>query len=214
MKVFKTSLFRAICAIIVGALLIKYREETMQWLTITIGVIFFLSGVVSLASYYSARKSAGGPEVYNSNGELISGGPRPALPIVGIGSVILGAILTLMPDTFINGLTYIIAALLIVGAISQFINLASVRKYADIGLYYWLMPSIILLTGLVAIIYPKAIASAPLFVIGWCMLIYGVVECINTLKIYSCQKQISKQEAETTAIEEQTETKDEQQTAE
>ena len=145
---------------------------------------------------------------------MISGGPRPALPIVGIGSVILGAILALMPDTFINGLTYIIAALLIVGAISQFINLASARKYADIGLYYWLMPSIILLTGLVAIIYPKAIASAPLFVIGWCMLIYGVVECINSLKIHSCQKQISKQEAETPVIEEQTETKDEQQPAE
>jgi len=41
-----------------------------------------------------------------------------------------------------------------------------------------------------------------------------VVECINPLKIYSCQKQISKQEAETPAIEEQTEIKDEQQPAE
>lgn len=45
------------------------------------------------------------------------------------------------------------------------------------------MPSLILLIGLIAIVYPSAIASAPLFVIGWCMLLYGVVEIINTLKI-------------------------------
>ena len=104
MKVLRSSLFRAICAMIVGALLIKYREQTVQWITIAIGIMFFLSGIVSLATYYTARKASGGPEVYNSDGELISGGPRPALPIVGVGSVILGAILALIPDTFINSL--------------------------------------------------------------------------------------------------------------
>ena len=214
MKVLRSSLFRAICAMIVGALLIKYREQTVQWITIAIGIMFFLSGIVSLATYYTARKSSGGPEVYNSDGELISGGPRPALPIVGVGSVILGAILALIPDTFINSLILIIAALLIIGAISQFINLAAVRKFAHIGFFYWLMPSVILLTGIIAIIYPDVIATAPLFVIGWCMLLYGVVECMNSLKIHSCQKQMAKQRAEQAAIEVQDETKTEEQQTE
>ena len=154
------------------------------------------------------------PEVYNSDGELISGGPRPALPIVGVGSVILGAILALIPDTFINSLILIIAALLIIGAISQFINLAAARKFAHIGFFYWLMPSVILLTGIIAIIYPDVIATAPLFVIGWCMLLYGVVECMNSLKIHSCQKQMAKQRAEQAAIEVQDETKTEEQQTE
>ncbi|MDD6866917.1 MAG: hypothetical protein PUD61_05165, partial [Prevotella sp.] len=35
---------------------------------------------------------------------------------------------------------------------------------------------------------PSTIASAPLFVIGWCMMLYGVVECINAMKIYRARK--------------------------
>ena len=58
MKVIQSSFFRALCAIIVGALLIQYREQTVTWITIAIGVLFFLSGVFSLLSYMSAKRSA------------------------------------------------------------------------------------------------------------------------------------------------------------
>lgn len=194
MKLLQSTFFRAICAIIIGALLIEYREQTVQWITIAIGILFFLSGIISLAVYYSSRKTTdNNTEVYDSNGNLISETiVKPKFPVVGLGSLILGIILALMPGTFITGLVYIMAAMLILGAISQFIALASASKYAQVGLFYWIMPSIILLVGLISIIYPKAIASAPLFVIGWCMLVYGIVECINTLKIHNCRKQIEK----------------------
>ena len=43
MKVVHSSLFRAVCAIIIGVLLIQYREQTVTWITIAIGVLFFLS---------------------------------------------------------------------------------------------------------------------------------------------------------------------------
>ena len=56
MKVVHSSFFRAICAIIVGALLIQYREQTVTWITIAIGVLFFLSGIISLATYFSAKR--------------------------------------------------------------------------------------------------------------------------------------------------------------
>ena len=38
MKVFQSSVVRALCAIIVGALIVKYRELTVTWITIAIGV--------------------------------------------------------------------------------------------------------------------------------------------------------------------------------
>ena len=46
MRIVQSSFFRALCAVIIGALLIKYREQTVTWMTIVIGVMFFLSGVV------------------------------------------------------------------------------------------------------------------------------------------------------------------------
>lgn len=194
MKVIHSSLFRAVCAIIVGILLIQYREQTVTWITIAIGVLFFLSGVVSLASYYSAKHAAEkmqGQVLYNAQGQHITG-IQPNFPIVGVGSILLGIVLALMPNVFISWLMFILSCILILGAITQFVNLASAAKMGRVSFIYWVFPSALLLLGLLAIIKPSAIASAPLFIIGWAMLVYGVVECINALKISNNRKRWQK----------------------
>lgn len=191
MKVLQSHFFRAIIAVVVGILLIKYREQTVTWITIAIGVLFFLSGVISMAVYYSTCKHATDTIIYDTEGHQITG-QKPNFPIVGLGSLILGIILALMPRNFVAGLTYIFAAILILGAINQFVNLATATKFAHVGFFFWVMPSIILLVGLIAFFRPSTIASAPLFVIGWCMLLYGVVECIDAFKLMACRKAATK----------------------
>ena len=57
MKFLQSSVFRALCAMIVGVLLIEYREQMVTWLTIAIGVLFFLSGVISIVTYFSAKRN-------------------------------------------------------------------------------------------------------------------------------------------------------------
>lgn len=185
MKVIHSSIFRAVCAIIVGVLLIQYREQTVTWITIAIGVLFFLSGVISLASYWAAKRNAEkmqGQILSDSNGKPIMG-MMPRFPLVSVGSLILGLLLALMPQVFIAWLMFILAFILILGALTQFVNLASAAKMGRVGILFWLFPSVLLLLGLLAIIKPSAIASAPLFIIGWGMLIYGVVELLNAFKV-------------------------------
>lgn len=185
MKVIHSSIFRAVCAIIVGVLLIQYREQTVTWITIAIGVLFFLSGVISLASYWAAKRNAvkmQGQILSDSNGKPIMG-MMPKFPLVSVGSLILGLLLALMPQVFIAWLMFILAFILILGALTQFVNLASAAKMGRVGILFWLFPSALLLLGLLAIIKPSAIASAPLFIIGWGMLIYGVVELLNAFKV-------------------------------
>lgn len=194
MKLVQSSLFRALCAIIVGVLLIQYREQTVTWITIAIGVLFFLSGVISLASYHSAKRAAEkmqGQILQDAQGKKLVG-IRPNFPIVGVGSMILGAILALMPHEFIYGLMFILSAILIMGAITQMVNLATAAKMGRVGVIYWLMPSALLLLGLLAIIKPSSIASAPLLVIGWAMVVYGVVECVNALKVSNNKRKYQK----------------------
>lgn len=169
MKVVHSSLFRAVCAIIIGVLLIQYREQTVTWITIAIGVLFFLSGVISLITYFSAKRTAEkmqGQVLSDANGKQIIG-TTPKFPIVGLGSLILGIILALMPNVFISWLMFIISAILILGAITQMANLATAAKMGRVGIIYWLMPSALLLLGILAIIKPSALASAPLLIIGW-----------------------------------------------
>lgn len=191
MKVLQSSILRAICAIVVGALLVKYREQTVTWITILIGVIFFVSGVVSLIAYFATKsKSNGGDlDIYDAQGNLISQS-RPTFPIVGLGSLIFGGVLALLPGTFVNGLGLVLAAILILGAINQFFNLAVATRFASIGLAWWILPAVVLLIGIIAIVKPSLITTAPLLVIGWSMMVYGVVDIINTIKIYRCKKRV------------------------
>lgn len=208
MKVFQSSIFRALCAIVVGALLVKYREQTVTWITIAIGVIFFVSGVISTVAYLSAKRQATkeGVEIYDAKGNRLTR-PVPPFPIVGIGSIILGAWLALFPNSFVNGLMFVLAGMLILGALNLFFNLAAATRFSSIGCLWWVLPVAIFLVGITALVRPSTIASAPLFIIGWGMMAYGMVDLVNTIKIHRCRKAFEKaqqgnDEADVVTIEE------------
>lgn len=208
MKVFQSSIFRALCAIVVGALLVKYREQTVTWITIAIGVIFFVSGVISTVAYLSAKRQATKEdvEIYDAKGNRLTR-PVPPFPIVGIGSIILGAWLALFPNSFVNGLMFVLAGMLILGALNLFFNLAAATRFSSIGCLWWVLPVAIFLVGITALVKPSTIASAPLFIIGWGMMAYGMVDLVNTIKIHRCRKAFEKaqqgnDEADVVTIEE------------
>ena len=191
MKILQSSVFRAICAIAVGIMLIKYPDNTVTWITIAIGVLFLLSGIISMVTYYHALKNVSEYTITDAEGNVVSG-QKPTFPIVGVGSAILGLILALTPNVFVKALMYIIGAVLILGAINQFMNLLNARKYGKIGFGYWIFPSIILLVGLFVIIKPLAPAAMAMLVLGWCSLLYGVTELINALKIHNEKRKFAK----------------------
>ena len=183
MKILRSAVFRAICAIITGILLINNPDSTVKWITIAIGAMFLVSGVISCATYLNARKNADGAELYDADGRLIAS-PRPPFPLVGIGSILLGLILAVIPGVFVKSLMYVLGALIILGAINQFITLAGARRVFRVPVWFWVCPSLILVTGVFVMVKPMETASLPLLIIGWCLLFYGVTECINAVKIY------------------------------
>ena len=172
-------------------MLIKYPDNTVTWITIAIGVLFLLSGVISLVAYYHALKNVSEYTITDAEGNVVSG-QKPTFPIVGVGSAILGLILALTPTVFVKALMYIIGAVLVLGAVNQFMNLLNARKYGKISFGYWIFPSVILLIGLFVIIKPLAPAEMAMLVLGWCSLLYGVTELINSLKIHNEKRKFTK----------------------
>ena len=202
MRIFQSSIFRAFVAIIVGILLVKYREDTMKWLTIAAGGLFFISGAVSFLAYMYERHKIDkaststaydteGLEYYDENGNLVKQ-RKPVFPILGIGCMILGVILAVMPADLITGVAYLLAGILILGSVNQVVSLALARRYSSIPFLFWLMPLATLITGILVIAHPMEAATLPLKVIGWGLMVYGVVECLNSIKIYSVRKQYEK----------------------
>ncbi len=184
MKILQSSVFRSISAIAIGCLLIKYPDNTVTWITVAIGILFLLSGLISLIVYVHARKNVSEFKIMDSEGHVIAG-EKPTFPIVGVGSLILGAMLALTPNVFITALMYIIGAILILGAINQFMNLVNARKYGKVSFGFWVFPSVVLLIGLYVIIKPMVPASMAMLILGWCSLLYGVTELVNSLKFHA-----------------------------
>ena len=100
MKILQSSVFRAICSIAIGCLLIKYPDNTVIWITVAIGILFLLSGIISLIVYINARKNVSEYRILDAEGRVIAG-EKPTFPIVGLGSLILGCLLALTPNVFI-----------------------------------------------------------------------------------------------------------------
>jgi uncharacterized membrane protein HdeD (DUF308 family) len=179
----------------VGVLLIKFPDNTVKGITVAIGVLFLLSGLISCLTYFQSKRHVSEYKIYDADGNLVSG-EQPTFPIVGIGSTILGLILTLMPTTFVSLLMYVIGIVLVLGAVNQFLGLISGRRYGRVGLWYWVMPSLILLTGLYVMLKPMAPLETAMLILGWCTLLYGVVELVNALKLYRDKKAWLQQQEE------------------
>lgn len=200
MKVLQISAVRAIIVLVTGFLLVKYREDTMTWMTITVGVLFLISGLVACMVYYFekekvAKKTAKAAlqEGQQEEEDLKS----PSFPIAGVGSIVLGIILAVMPNTFTTWMVYILSALLILGAVNQFMNLARSRQYARVPVYMWIFPTISMVVAILLISRP--IETDALFftlkVIGWAFMYYGVLEFVLIIRLYLVRKAYDKAEA-------------------
>ena len=197
MKVLQISAIRAIIVLVTGFLLVRYREETMTWMTITVGILFLLSGLVSCIAYYFekekvAKKTAKAEQQEGQQEE--ENLKSPSFPIAGVGSIVLGIILAVMPNTFITWVVYILAALLILGAVNQFMNLARSRQYARVPVYMWLFPTIILAVAILLISKPIETAQLPLLVLGWAFMYYGVLEFALIIRMYFVRRAYEKAE--------------------
>ena len=209
MKLLQSSFFRAICSIVIGILLLKYPDNSVTWLTMAIGILFLLSGIIAMISYWTARRHAGEYTITDAEGNVISGS-QPSFPIVGIGSVILGLTLILSPDMFVRWLMYILGAMIILGSINQLIVLIAARRFGSIGAFFWIAPIILLIIGILIFVKPMESAELPLIILGWCMLVYGVTEVINSLMVYSLRKRMKRQQEEAAKGLEAEEIKEEQ----
>ena len=197
MKVLQISAIRAIIVLVTGFLLVRYREETMTWMTITVGILFLLSGLVSCIAYYFekekvAKKTAKAEQQEGQQEE--ENLKSPSFPIAGVGSIALGIILAVMPNTFITWVVYILAALLILGAVNQFMNLARSRQYARVPVYMWIFPTVILAIAILLISKPIETTQLPLLVLGWAFMYYGVLEFILIIRMYLVRKSYEKAE--------------------
>ena len=107
MKGISYSFLRAVFALVLGIVLIVWPNEALNYLIITIGILFLIPGLISTIGYFAKK---------NEETEL-------PFPLEGIGSILFGLFLVIIPSFFVDILTILLGLVLIIGGIQQIASL-------------------------------------------------------------------------------------------
>lgn len=173
MKNVQPLIFRAMCFLLAGILMFFFTDSVTFWFVRVMGILFLVPGLVSIGTFFRdyARKDA----------------TRVLLPVIGVGSAILGIILILLPHKFITALMYFLAAAILLGGITSIINLIQFRKYTHIGPVTYIIPILLCAAGIYIIIHTQDSIEISFKIFGIASIIYALTEiyyAIHFRKIY------------------------------
>ena len=164
MKGLSNSLLRAVCAFVIGLVLVLFPDQAAQYLVITVGCVFLVPSLVSIVGYWANRAV----------------GVR--FPLLGIGSLLFGLWLIIMPGFFADLLTYVLGFVLAMGGIQQIASLMAARRWMEVKAGFYVVPSLILLAGLFALFNPLGVRNTIFIIIGASCLVYACSELLNWFK--------------------------------
>ena len=104
---------------------------------------------------------------------------RRRLPIEGIGSLLFGLWLIIMPGFFADLLTFVLGFILVLGGVQQIASLSAARRWMPVRVGFYIIPVLILIAGLVALFNPTGVRSTAFIIIGITSIVYAVSELIN-----------------------------------
>lgn len=167
MRAINNVTLRIIFALVLGVVLIAWPDSAIVYLVITIGILFLVTGLISLVGYLSRDKNLH---------------PSARFPIDGAGSTLFGLVLVIMPSFFVSVLMYLLGILLILAGITQISALVSARKWTEVSFGFYVVPILILLSGLIVLFNPFAVAATAFMVLGIASLVYGISDLVNYMK--------------------------------
>ena len=165
MKGISNSFLRTICALVIGLILVMFPNEAGDYLVITIGVVFLMPSLLSIIGYFAMTAEE-----------------RRRLPIEGIGSLLFGLWLIIMPGFFADLLTFVLGFILVLGGVQQIASLSAARRWMPVRVGFYIIPVLILIAGLVALFNPTGVRSTAFIIIGISSLVYAASELLNWFK--------------------------------
>lgn len=167
-------IFRSICMLMIGLLLVL-NPNTPALIVQVIAALFVLAGTVAIFHYLIMRFSK----------EAVV---RPMFPITGLGSIGLGILLALYPQSFISLLMYFLGGLMLLIGISHFYTIMAQRAIAPVRWWLFLIPVALIGCGITVITYPMESATLPFVILGACCIAHGISELFYGLRLAVYQR--------------------------
>lgn len=197
MKLYRSTTIRALSTLLIGALVIAFPSNATKYLVIIIGALFFVPGLISLVAYIlhkRKQKKISEETALEKPVETKKSKGSELFPIIGVGSILFGAILMLFPLKFQNALLYILGAFLILAALSQAFNMYKLSKTYKVHFITYLIAALVGIAGIVIIMLNYKAAStltdevertaatyAPSMIFGIASVLFGISELIYAI---------------------------------
>ena len=162
---------RSLITAAIGILLLALREQAMPFIVMCLGVLFMLPGIFTLALFLIPKLRR------NST----SGSSAVIIPIMAIGSLMLGLWMFLQPSFFVTIIMWILGAVMIIMGGTQIVSLLMAKKRVKVSLFLFFLPLLILLTGAIVLLNPFEAASVPFVILGVGAIVTALSDMINTL---------------------------------
>lgn len=193
------SVIRAVGAVVIGILLLKYSEAVLKGLVIVLGVMFLIAGVLSLIGWVNSRRKK--PELKaletGDTMEEFSAPQQSVFPIAGLGSLLLGCILSMtQTDSYLDWAMYLVGGVLVLGALNTMMNIVAARKMEPVGGWMWLLPLSIVAASVFAMIRGLVPPEMTTTILGVTALVYAVVELLYSVLFYQISRRYEKTQAQ------------------
>ena len=158
---------RALTALAIGVVMVVSKTNALSLAVQIIAAFLIASGIVTLAVGYKHRVN----------------GTFPLMVANTVVDILLALVLFVFPGFFANLLVYLIAFALICFGIFQLISLGSASRVFGVGVFAFILPAIVLMSGLFLISNPSFLGSAVGVVAGVALIIYGASELLSSWKM-------------------------------
>ncbi|MBR4119816.1 MAG: DUF308 domain-containing protein [Bacteroidales bacterium] len=171
-----STIIRCIVAILIGVIMVIWPDKVNSLIITAIGVIIMLPTIIAILAYIFAKTE----EAKKKSKTTI---------FVSLGSAVLGLIMVLYPARFVSLFTLFVGIVLLLAGVIQIVG---VLKYSIQTKSYWMLitPLAVLATGVITVVYFNNITNMLLILIGVILLLYGVSELLNYLKLKKSIKTI------------------------
>ncbi len=159
-----------------GISLLLWPEPMLNIIVKIIAAFLIALGLVSLYYSYKERKEeeASNPQFKQDNSLLSLFTKLNIIVYLGFGLLIF-----IFPSFFVSIMVFLFGAILLLLGAGQLMNLFASQKYTKVSAYFYIVPVIVTVCGVILFFQPFTAKNVLTMLFGGCIAGYGIVELIT-----------------------------------
>lgn len=171
------SVIRGIAFLLLGVALLFWPNSMLNLIVKVIAAFLIAIGIVSLYFNIKANKEAEKDESDGKNGSHDIFRTFATLNVAIY--LFFGLLIFIFPGFFVSILVFLFGAILLLLGIGQFVNLFISGRHISVPAYFYVIPAIITISGIILFFQPFTAKNVLTMFFGGCVAGYGIVEIIS-----------------------------------